>query len=750
MKRPFAVIGITYLLSQAVAAYLGSAFALVCALTALLILVIYRFLVEKRNTAVIAVLITASIAMFVSFAYTKMYVNNVVPVEGQTAYIKGQIIEEPYEQYGRYYYVIKTESIDADGVRQKIKIRVSSGTYIDAEYSDVFEGEVCFTDYSSENSYTSQKRLLAKGILATAYLPGDSVYTISSAKGGLYSYAISFRNTLKDTINDLYPDETGDILIAMMTGDEGNVDNDIISAFRNTGLAHIIAVSGLHLSLLALAVTKLLRKFLLNRKIIAAIVCAICWFYVAVAGFPMSAVRAAVMITVMLFGVLVDRLHTPLNSLGLAVLVICLTNPYAAIDAGLLMSFSSTFGLLVAAPEINRYLQRVIFKNKMGIATSILRNIVSAVTTSLTAGIFILPASVLYFGKVSLLSPITNLCLISLSELFLGLGMITVFIGLFGSFGRFIAYPIMAVNWLVGKIILGVVELFDSIPGAVLNTGKNTAIVVFGCVIIGVIWGLLFGCSKQRKRAFAASAFCCVVITSVWFYSGMILNDSKEITVYNVGNAAMVMANDRKSAILLGAGGDSYSVTLAQYDMQDKGISEITALVLTDMSASGAGRAKDIIENMKPCEVFAINDGFYRDTVEYTANKQSVPLSSSVNRSVSSGSVTVSNLTDSEGNIWSLIECGEMSVIVCPTGGNCLECPFGYSFDALIMTNEIPACVTAVNAKAYIICAEYQSGAVMVSQLMARGLKNVYCTGINGNIELAVRDGRLYIGGENI
>lgn len=749
MKRPFAVIGITYLLSQAVAAYLGAAFAAVCAIVAIIATVLYVLLCEKRNTVVVTASITVSVAMLMSFAYTKLYVENVVPVEGQAAVIRGQIIEEPYEQYGRFYYILKTEMIDAEGVRQKIKIRISSSEYIDAEYSDIFEGTVTFTSYSNENSYTSKRRLLAKGILATAYVSDGTEYTLSSGNDSLYSYAISFRNKLKRTVKALYTGEAGDVLIAMITGDESNISSDTLSAFRNTGIAHIIAVSGLHMSLLAFAVTKLLQKLLINRKVIAVIVSAVCWFYVAVAGFPMSSIRAAIMITVMLFGVLVDRLHTPLNSMGIALLIICLTNPYAAIDSGLLMSFSSTLGLLVAAPPLSRFLNRVLFKDKSGAAIGILRDIVNAASVAITASIFILPASVLYFGKISLLSPLVNLCLVSLSEVFLGLGMFTVFIAMLGSIGSFIAYPLMTVDWLFGKIIIFAVKMFNSIPVSTINTGKNTAIVVFGCVLICIVWGLLFANSKEKRKSLIVAVFCCVSVCFVWFCCERLLTDTKSVTIYNVGDAAVVTAVDGKSAVMLGAGGDSYSVSLAQYSMQDKGITELTALVLTDLSDDGASCAKAIVENMNPCEVFATDSGFYRDTVEYVTSERSITLNSVENKAICTGDIRLECLPDNEGLLWCNIKCGSMSVLVCPDNGNALNCPFGVDFDVAIMT-DIPACVAAINASTYILCTDYSHGAVLVSQLMARGLRNVYCTGISGNIELAVREGRLYIGCDNL
>ncbi len=750
MKRPFAVIGITYLISQAVAAYLGTAATLASVIIIALLGVLYYSFNGKRNKAVLTAVVTACIAMIISFGYTKLFVESAIPLEGETVYIKGQIVEEPYSQYGRYYYIIKTEQIGFEGARQKSKIRISSKDSLEAQYSDNIEGEVTFTVVSNENSYASKMHLLSKGITSSAYVSDVNSITVSSGEASLYRYAIIMRNKLKSTIKKLYPDETGDVLIAMMTGEESGIDNNTLKGFRNIGIAHILAVSGLHLSLLAYAVTWILRRLYVNRKVIAVIVFFVSWAYAAIAGFPMSSLRAALMITVMLLGIIVDRLHTPLNSLGIALLVICLFEPYAAVDAGLLMSFSSTFGLITAAPELNRYVQRVIFKDKSSIYVGVLRKTVSLLVCSFTASIFIMPVSVLLFGKVSLLSPIANLLLIPIAELFLGVGMIAAFIGSFGSIGQLIAYPFMAVDWIIGKILLIAVNVFDNIPGAILNTGSRTEIVVLGCILIGILWAVLFYRSKFRKIAFLFCAFCCIVITFVWYFCGYMMTDSKTITVYNTGNTSIVLARDRQSTVLIGAGGEDYKVSLAQYDMHSKGISEITALILTDLSQSGACCADTIIEEMNPGEVFVSGSGAYYDTVRYVSQKNTIEISDALNVSVSTGAVNVSTLSDSSEKLWSLITCGDMTAVICPDGGNALDCPFGYEFDAVLMHGEIPSCIASFKAKVYILSAEYDDGAIAVSQLRARGLKNVYCTGTDGNMELSVRDGRLYIGGENL
>ncbi len=752
MKRPFAVIGITYLISQSVAAYFGASFALAAAISFILCLIVYLFFSEKRNEVLITGLITATVAMLAFFAYSKLHVERMIPLEGNTVYIEGRIAEEPETRYGRYYYVIRTNCISESDMPQNTKIRVSSASSLEADYSDVFKGTVTFSSMRCDNDYYAHKQMLSSGITATAYLSNDCGYSISEGKGDIYSIAIMARRLLKDNIGDLYPDETGDILIGMMTGDDSRIDPRIVNAFRNTGIAHILAISGLHLTLLAGAVTWFLRRFLINRKIIAAIVIAVSWFFASIAGFPISSLRAAIMITVMLIGVIFDRQHSPLNSLGIAILLICIFNPYAAANAGLMMSFSATFGLIEAAPRINRYVLKKTLVDKSDITTSVLRSIISAFVTSATASLFILPASVLCFGKVSLMSPIANVLLIPLAEVFLVFGMIAVFLCFFGSIGTTIAYFFMTADWFIGKIVLAVTEYFNRFPDTVLNTGAGIGVTltVFGCVLIGVVWAVRFRNSKHRKKAFLAGVFSCLAIVTVWYCSEIVLKDTRTVTVYSVGDSAMILARDGEHTVLLGAGGDSYGVTLAKYDMNDKGISDISALVLTDMSESGASCADSLIQTMEPQKVFTLSDGYYCDNIEYMTEKYNTPLGSSENIAVSSGEVTVSNLTDDCGLIWSQIECGKLNVLVCPRNGNIKDCPFGLKYDSVIFTDSIPEGAKTLDSKSYIICSEYRTGARLKNQLMSMNFENVYCTGTDGNIELAFRDGRLLIGGENI
>lgn len=139
---------------------------------------------------------------------------------------------------------------------------------------------------------------------------------------------------------------TGGTAAAMIVGDRSRLDPLVYSRFQDAGVAHILVVSGLHLSLLSAAVTAVYRKIFRRRwlTVLCTMLCIMA--YMLLVGMTVSVVRAGVLALLALAAPLFDRTADTCNSLGLALILLLLINPYAACDLGLLLSFGATLGVL--------------------------------------------------------------------------------------------------------------------------------------------------------------------------------------------------------------------------------------------------------------------------------------------------------------------------------------------------------------------------------------------------------------------
>ncbi|MEM9665141.1 MAG: DNA internalization-related competence protein ComEC/Rec2 [Bacteroidota bacterium] len=155
------------------------------------------------------------------------------------------------------------------------------------------------------------------------------------------------------------------LLHALMLGDRSGLDPAVRSAFRMTGLAHLLAISGLHIMLVGLTVYRLGRPLLQRlglswrraEHVAAATAISLLSGYVALAGAPASAVRALLMMTLWIGGSLLQRPTQPLNLLGAAATVLLVADPAVLFDVGAQLSFSAVGGLIVLVGPVQRRLQ---------------------------------------------------------------------------------------------------------------------------------------------------------------------------------------------------------------------------------------------------------------------------------------------------------------------------------------------------------------------------------------------------------
>ena len=181
------------------------------------------------------------------------------------------------------------------------------------------------------------------------------------------------------------------------------------------GLMHAVAVSGLHISFLAGAVIFMFGRT--GKASLFSIV--IVWLFVLVSGAPASAVRAAVMISVLLLAPVLKRQNDPVTSLSFALLLLLAANPYAATGIGLQLSFSAMAGILLLSPVFEGFAGPL--RSRKGIWGKLAAYISGVVVSSLSVLVFSVPLMAIHFGFISVISPVTNiLCLWAVSICFVG------------------------------------------------------------------------------------------------------------------------------------------------------------------------------------------------------------------------------------------------------------------------------------------------------------------------------------------
>lgn len=222
------------------------------------------------------------------------------------------------------------------------------------------------------------------------------------------TFFVRLKQNIKSLIFDLHSDapaEISRISTAVITGDGDVLDAHTYAVFRNSGVSHLLVVSGMHVSIISLALASVLKIFGvgLRKRIISSFVLALVYgFFV---GFTPSVIRTLIMLAFVTFDRLFMRHHDSINSLFIALMIIALANPYLLSSLSTLLSFGSCFAILLVSPHIETKL--------FGIKNYVLKNLVSFFITPLvfSAAVSLVTMPIMLFcgGTVCYISPLINM-----------------------------------------------------------------------------------------------------------------------------------------------------------------------------------------------------------------------------------------------------------------------------------------------------------------------------------------------------
>ena len=231
----------------------------------------------------------------------------------------------------------------------------------------------------------------------------------SRLRQGLYELRLRGEARLADKLSH----EDAAIMKAMLFGNKGEIDGETKELFTKNGIAHILAISGLHISFLAMSLYRLLRKLGIKLRISALISEILIILYGVMVGFPVSAFRAIFMFSLFLLSRVIKRTYDMLTAMSLALIILIITYPPGLYDTGLIMSFMAVLGVGFFADSYLRNIWKV-------------PDILQSVFVSLWISLCSLPVMAVSYYEVPIYSLALNLLVIPLMSLLLTCGVILV------------------------------------------------------------------------------------------------------------------------------------------------------------------------------------------------------------------------------------------------------------------------------------------------------------------------------------
>ena len=282
---------------------------------------------------------------------------------------------------------------------------------------------------------------------------------------------------------------------------------------------------------------------------------------IIMANSPISAIRAAIMMNFLNSATLFRRQNNSLNSLSIAVMIICIGNPYVIYNSGFLLSVTGTFGLAVFGP----YMTSGILGNR--ITHKFIRNVI----TMMCASLAVMPFSIKYFEEVSIVSPFTNIIILPLCSIAMIIGIIFIVTGGVISF-------LPVADFLI-KLVLFMTDKISKMDMAFFSCGSRAlGVIVFGCAFVLLLVQIVFG--KRRYTAICTVAVCGVMFIGATAY-GMIRRDKFLIAILGQDDNVAVVLTYKDKTEIIDISGHYKSASYVRKYMMENGLSKVDNVVLT-------------------------------------------------------------------------------------------------------------------------------------------------------------------------
>jgi competence protein ComEC len=305
---------------------------------------------------------------------------------------------------------------------------------------------------ASPGSYRAY--LAAQGIDAVLNYP--RLQRLGAGAGNpLLALAIALRQLLEGGIRRILPGPEAALLLGILLGTRTRALGALTAPFIATGMIHVVAISGLKVSIVAGTTDRLARR-LVGRRVALPVTLAVLLLYVVVTGATPAGLRAAVMWTLALLALRFGRRSDAMTSLALAAALLAVVSPRILWDLGFQLSLAGTAGIVLLEPGIERRLGRVPLLAHQGVAVTLARE---AMAVTLAAQVGTLPLLISGFGRVSLVAPLANALLLPLLSPIMALGLPAALAGALapplGALLGLVVYSLLAVMIVGVQVLAG-------------------------------------------------------------------------------------------------------------------------------------------------------------------------------------------------------------------------------------------------------------------------------------------------------
>ncbi len=563
------------------------AVTLLCAVCALLCVA-----VKKRRILFLSVVLSlcavlaATLSSAVRISYRELKAEEYV---GERE-VRMHIVSESYESDHTSAYTAKLSEINGDSVSFKALLVCAFPTDLDVGDTVIASAELMDTG-ARVLGMTSEQRSDDADILLTAVLyQADGalvdrfdrdmpMYRYVFEENGITVAVSDIKEAVTHRLETVLGEDVGAVARGFLLGDRSDIPTNIIRDFRRSGVSHLFAVSGLHISILLGVVELVLRRLYVHKLIRIGTVSFLALVLLALTGFSMSALRAVFMLWLVYITFICSEEADPPTTLFCAITLIIIIFPYSVCELGMWMSFLATLGLVTVYPVF----ESMIPKTKKGgrlrkIPIELVRQALLVMLMTVVCNTFLLPIQWKIFGELSLVSIAANILLSPLTAVFMVASVVALALGGIPVIGE-------AVVWVVEGVcglICNTVGYLSSLDIATVSLRYFFADVLIIALTAALTVMLVIKLKRKWLIAVPVLSFAMAFSVCVAVFN---IRGEQKVTYYGDGTREMLSVCSVDTVCIVDMSNGAYfRFADALSDASQNGATSIEKIVFTDIT----------------------------------------------------------------------------------------------------------------------------------------------------------------------
>ncbi|NLW21949.1 MAG: DNA internalization-related competence protein ComEC/Rec2 [Tissierellia bacterium] len=501
-------------------------------------------------------------------------------------------------------YVVSIDKIEYDGKEKKVSENILLKIIGDKDLS--LGDEIIFSGVLREplpntnpKLFNYKLNLLTDSIYTTATIRDYSIIYIRSTPNLLYRLKGSFIDRVEKIFDIYLVEENSRLMKSILFGNYSYLEEESLEQFRDLGLAHVLAVSGLHIGIISGLLIGIFTFIGINRRANIILTIIILWIYAYIIGWPPSVLRANIMFTILLFSQLLAEPYDSINTLFFALFILAIINPFWIFNVGFQLSFIATFFILYISPKLSLFTYSKDSK------------IVRSAIGILSVQIGLLPVLVYYFNRIPLIAIVANILLLPLFTISLILSIILIPIS-------FVSHTIadsigILIDFLLSIELKGL-EVLSHFPMLNIRLPSPSIVEIF---LYYILLFIIFNIKDIRyieKGLIKSIVFYLLVLILI---NSLATNLDKSITInfIDVGQGDSILIRTQGGNYLIDTGGELFGDfdigknILLPY-LEKEGIFRLKGVFITHFDADHCKALPYIMDNLKIDNIFI---GYERD-----------------------------------------------------------------------------------------------------------------------------------------